>query len=331
MTGKEKAQKLLSAIKSYVHRTITPVVEKLEASLSGFEARFADLDEKIAAVTTQKGDKGDKGDSVSLDEVTPIILSEIEKHVSKIEKPKDGKDADPEFIRGEIVKAVGEIPIPKDGEPGKDADPEFIKSEIQKALEALPKPKDGKDGDSVHPDTVARMIREEVAKALAEMPKPEDGEDGLDALEIDFIPEIDQERKYPKGSYACHKGGVWRAYKSTEGMDGWECIWLGVAEQGIEQVDDRTWKVYSVKSNDERIEQLIKFPVVLDRGVWKPETKYEQGDGATYAGSYWIAQKDNVDSKPDSGNGDWRLAVKRGQNGRDGDVPPKSQGPVRLR
>lgn len=43
---------------------------------------------------------------------------------------------------------------------------------------------------------------------------------------------------------------------------------------------------------------------------------YEQGDGVTFAGSFWIAQKD-TSSKPGESS-DWRLAVKRGQDGRDG-------------
>lgn len=57
----------------------------------------------------------------------------------------------------------------------------------------------------------------------------------------------------------------------------------------------------------------FEMPVVLDRGVWL-EREYSAGDGVTWAGSFWIAQK-ATSAKPGSGD-DWRLSVKRGQNAR---------------
>lgn len=68
-----------------------------------------------------------------------------------------------------------------------------------------------------------------------------------------------------------------------------------------------------------RGEQVKEFPltlpIVLDRGVFKDGTEYVKGDAVTWAGSLWIAQKD-TNTKPDSGEG-WRLAVKRGRDGKD--------------
>jgi hypothetical protein len=57
------------------------------------------------------------------------------------------------------------------------------------------------------------------------------------------------------------------------------------------------------------------LPLVLDRGVWREGAAYAKGDGVTWAGSFWIAQRDTV-AKPDAGNGDFRLAVKRGRDGK---------------
>jgi hypothetical protein len=69
--------------------------------------------------------------------------------------------------------------------------------------------------------------------------------------------------------------------------------------------------------------------VVLDRGVWR-EGEYQKGDGVTWAGSFWIAQE-TTNQKPEGGKG-WRLAVKRGRDGKDAvvrsDEPHK---PVRLK
>jgi hypothetical protein len=55
------------------------------------------------------------------------------------------------------------------------------------------------------------------------------------------------------------------------------------------------------------------LPVVLDAGVWRRARPYDAGDGVTWAGSYWIAQKETA-AKPDSGDGSWRLSVKRGRD-----------------
>lgn len=58
----------------------------------------------------------------------------------------------------------------------------------------------------------------------------------------------------------------------------------------------------------------IFLPYVRDCGVWKEGVEYLQGDGVTWAGSFWTAQKTTA-GKPDAGE-DWRLAVKRGRDGK---------------
>src|SRR5262245_27522832 len=58
----------------------------------------------------------------------------------------------------------------------------------------------------------------------------------------------------------------------------------------------------------------IKTALVLDAGVWKEGASYVPGDAVTFAGSFWIAQTATT-AKPPSA--DWRLAVRKGDNGRD--------------
>jgi hypothetical protein len=62
----------------------------------------------------------------------------------------------------------------------------------------------------------------------------------------------------------------------------------------------------------------IRLPIPIDRGVFRLGENYEKGDIVSYAGSGWIAQKDNPEGKPDESNGAWRLFVKRGRDGKDG-------------
>lgn len=59
----------------------------------------------------------------------------------------------------------------------------------------------------------------------------------------------------------------------------------------------------------------IKTAIVLDAGVWKEGTAYVAGDGVTLGGSFFIAQTATT-AKP-GGSDDWRLAVKRGNDGKD--------------
>jgi integrin beta 3 len=59
----------------------------------------------------------------------------------------------------------------------------------------------------------------------------------------------------------------------------------------------------------------IKTAIVLDAGVWREGTAYVAGDGVTLGGSFFIAQAD-TSAKPGKSD-EWRLAVKRGTDGRD--------------
>lgn len=75
----------------------------------------------------------------------------------------------------------------------------------------------------------------------------------------------------------------------------------------------------------------FELPRFIDRGVWKGGS-FKTGDGVTKDGSFWIAQRD-TEGEPDTPDSGWRLAVKRGRNGRDfrPDDHARSSEPVRFR
>jgi integrin beta 3 len=74
----------------------------------------------------------------------------------------------------------------------------------------------------------------------------------------------------------------------------------------------------------------IKTAIVLDAGVWKEGTAYVAGDGVTLGGSFFIAQA-ATSAKPGKSD-DWRLAVKRGSDGRDARTDEKrALEPVRFK
>lgn len=79
--------------------------------------------------------------------------------------------------------------------------------------------------------------------------------------------------------------------------------------------DDRTIELSFRRGEDEKA-FTFKWPTVIDRGVWKDGGDYVRGDGVSWGGSFWIAQADEP-GKPDTKDSGWRLAVKKGRDGKD--------------
>jgi integrin beta 3 len=73
-------------------------------------------------------------------------------------------------------------------------------------------------------------------------------------------------------------------------------------------------------------EHTLVFPFQLDRGVYQAGRVYERGDSVTWGGSSWIAQVDAPPGKPGDPESGWRLAVKRGADGKTG--PEGKSGPA---
>lgn len=96
-----------------------------------------------------------------------------------------------------------------------------------------------------------------------------------------------------------------------DGKDG-----LGFDDINVEFDGERSFKLIFTRGELRKEFGAFKLPVVVDRGVWK-DGAFERGDGVTWGGSFWIAQK-NTETKPDTPGSDWRLAVKRGRDGKDG-------------
>ncbi|RZM01028.1 MAG: hypothetical protein EOP68_22465 [Sphingomonas sp.] len=90
---------------------------------------------------------------------------------------------------------------------------------------------------------------------------------------------------------------------------------LGFDDMSIEQTGERVATLKFVRGEQVKTFDLA-FPAVIDRGVFKEGQAYTAGDAVTFGGSLWIAQKD-TGQKPDGPDTGWRLAVKKGRDGRD--------------
>lgn len=264
------------------------------------------------------------------DAMAPVLqrVDEVETKVASFKVPADGKDGAPgkdgkdgvDGKNGENGKDGVDGLIGKDGAPGKD----------------------GKDGVSVDVDAIERAVNERVEKRLAEIEQPRDGRDGQpgqrgergrDALQIDILPDINPEKSYPRGTFATHRGGLWRSKSTTDGMQGWECIVEGMHEVTLKQdeSDPRLLTVAISKSGGESIAGRYFIPTVIDKGVFREEDAetYVKGDGLTFGGSWYITQKDKPQGKPGQSN-DFRLAAKHGRDGKDGRAPRDPNATVKL-
>ncbi len=233
----------------------------------------------------QQGPAGEKGD--------------------KGETGKDGKDGDPgkpgpdgpQGPAGEngIAGKDGRDGIDgKEGTPGRDGK-DGLNGERGAAGEKGEKGADGKsftieDAKSLLEPMVAqwaldfeRRAQGILQGAIERIPAPKDGKDGT-----------------------AGKDG-------RDGIDGFKLDHF----EAVLDTDGRT-VFLTLVSGDKKSHKHLKFPVVLDKGVFREggpseNSLYEKGDGVTFGGSFWIAQKDEPQGKPGQ-SPDWRLAVKKGRD-----------------
>lgn len=200
-----------------------------------------------------------------------------------------------EAVKGYIGKALGAIETRlkaledrspergEKGEPGEKGDPGQDGAPAKDGV-------DGQDGTSVTVEDVRPLVESEIGKAL-----------------------LDFERR----AQDVLLRSVAALPKPADGKDGRDA--LDLEDLGIEVAEDGRTITLSLARGDHRVERSVKLPTVIDRGVFRDGETYERNDGVTFGGSWWLAQKDAPVGKPDAGNGDWRLAVKKGRDGRDGE------------
>lgn len=177
-----------------------------------------------------------------------------------------------------------------------------IEAIVQKAVEQIPVPKDGapgadgKDGVGLAGAIIDRDGELTVTNTLG-MPfklGPVVGKDvdmGAVAQMIEALP------------------------KPKDGLDavGFENMDISFNE------DTKELTVWGAVGDTEKTWKLF-LPVLLDRGVFdEKHGEYQKGDGTTYGGSFWIAQK-ATSARPGSDDS-WRLSVKKGKDGKDGKIP----------
>lgn len=301
---------LAPVIKSHVESCVEPLkkrIVELEAykpkdGKDGQDGKDADLSEVLRRVD-ERFNEAVEG---IIARAAERAGAGVEDRLSAVEarQPVDGKDADEEAITAKIMDAVLErveaIPVPKDGQPGRD----------------------GADADS---DEICARVMDAVMAKVAEIPLPKDGAPGRDGSDgkdgadgvglagalIDRDGELVvtlTDGQHKKLGVVVGKDGL-QGEKGSDGRDG-----FGFEDMFVEFDGERSATLKFVKGDNSKSFHMT-MPTIIDRGVWKEGT-YERGDAVSWGGSLWIAQEETSD-KPETTKA-WRLAVKRGRDGKDG-------------
>lgn len=196
------------------------------------------------------------------------------------EKGADGKDAvvDTDYLV-ETIMAL--LPIPKDGDRGEDGPPGKDGA-------------DGKDGIGLAGTLIDKSGSLVVTLSDGSMHQlgpvvGRDGEKGADGLP---------------------------GAPGANGKDGKD----GTLEAIMPVLNERTLSFVFKADGSPVPDWSLKLPMLLDRGVYTSEKAYEAGDVTSYGGSGWICKQDCQGKQPgtDAGADFWRLAVKRGNDGKPG-------------
>ncbi|MFH5773587.1 hypothetical protein ACHFJ0_04995 [Paracoccus sp. NGMCC 1.201697] len=247
----------------------------------------------------------------------PILsrLEALEKRLDAMPDPVNGKDADPEHVAGIVMgqmkveldalrNAVDAIQIPELPDL-----PDFT-ALIDAAVKEIPAPKDGEPG-----------------------PRGETGPAGRDGLDVKDLFRADGGHLIAVMSDGTTKDlGQYVGKDGTDGRDG------NPGRDGTDGTDGKSFEEFTVIVDGERpvlrfqrdgVTKDVPIPGIVYRGVWG-DGGHVAGDAVSFGGNVWIAKRATAE-KPAEG-GDWQLAVRKGRDGKDGEMKaPKPNGPVGLR
>jgi hypothetical protein len=299
----------------------------------GKDGHSADPEAVAKSVIDRLDLRGGKGDIAKI--CRELVVSEV----AKIPVPKDGKDADPvsekaifdavrvylhehpvkdgkdgEVTDKQVAKAVTlylkahPIQAAKDGEPGRDVTDEQVSKAVARYISENP-PQDGKSVSAadVLPDLVAQ-----VEKAIDALPVPQDG---TSVTLEDIKPLIESHLAewaldFEKRAQETLQKAIDRMPAPKDGKDG-----LSLEDFEFDLAEDGRSFTMAFVGGDHRIERTFRFPSMQYRDVWKEGESYDVNDVVTWDGSMWICRKPTK-GKPGQYNKEWRLAVKRGRNGK---------------
>jgi hypothetical protein len=175
-----------------------------------------------------------------------------------------------------------------------------------KALELRPVPDmpmipaKGEKGDPGEPGRDAVVSYDDIVKAVEEV---------HERIVPKYI--LDLERR---GTDAIQRA-IDRLPVPKDGKDGIDA--LGFDDLESDYDGDRTLTLRFVRGAQKK-EFTYRLPLVIDRGYHRKLNKYEKGDAVTHDGTLWIALKSTDLTPSIAAKQDWRIAARKGEDGRPG-------------
>lgn len=206
------------------------------------------------------------------------------------------------LITDAVSAAIAEIPPPQDG---KSVDPEEVQAMVDKAVSALPAPEASPDMDAI-----SKMIEEGIAEAVKALPPAEKGDPGV-GLAGAMI-DRDGNLVVTTSDGRTHNLGLVVGKDGERGKDG---DTFTLDDFDIDQTDERTLEFKFLRGDTMHTFEL-EFPVPIFREAYKEGREYRKGDMVVWGGSLWAATKD-TSAKPDSPDGGWMIAARKGRDGKD--------------
>lgn len=238
---------------------------------------------RVAALEGRSLERGEPGRGVDGAEIRDGIL---------VLRLSDGQESAAGKVTGdpgrdgptvdEIVRAMHEPAV------------ELVRDAVEAAVAALPAPEKGEPGEPGKPGATGDPGQD--GCGIKDMVVDRDG-----ALVVTF----DDGRMKNMGVVIGRDGEPGKDGRDGFSLDDFDC----------EPVDERSIKLMFTRGDVMHSFEL-EFPVIIYRDVFKAGESYARGDAVTWGGSLWIALR-ATDAKPDSADSGWRLAVKKGRDGKD--------------
>lgn len=317
-------ERFAEGLLEYMQRAFAPIARRLEA----VERRLDALpDPEVAKRLDALTDQADTAERVAQDSL--LKLADLAERMEPAilgakEAPREPVDI-PALVSAAVAEAIRAIPAPEPGKDGTSVTADdiapMLAEMVAKAVAEIPPPvpgkdgepgKDGQDGTSVTLDDVAPLV----AKAIEAIPLPKDGADCDMSAVLARLETMQAEwaLNFERRAQSVIERAAERIPLPKDGKDG-----LGFEDMDVSLSDDGVLSIKFTRGDDVR-EFTAHLPYPRDTGVYSETGEYRKGAGVTWGGSWWIAQVDDPQGKPGEST-DWRLAVKRGRDGKDASLP----------
>lgn len=317
----------LGALANIVNEAIAKAVGPLQEQIKELEGRKAYDDSAV------KGDIDRLREGLGPSDVAGSVHERLEHLRKSIPDPYDDAGLisrvakQLEDLRAEIPAAYDDTEMKSAfSEQGKRVDAVLdgvlaIKERVEEIAKSVPAAYDdtGLREEIKRVEIESGLTISELAQDVKQLefrPEPAKPIDGRDALHLEVLPAIDEQKSYQRGTYAKHAGGLWRSFEQTSGLRGWECIVNGV--KSVDAVWHGKTLTHSIELSDGTVKAAVEmFPLMTYKHVFVPGDGYLAGDTVTWAGSLWHCNVTATKAKPGDGSTDWTLAVKKGRDGKE--------------